>query len=154
LTSKTENIGGIGWAGVWAPGTTFPIQEDFSYMISPDQFKEFCYPHIEDMVDAMEYPFYHLDGVGSLPHLDMLLSIDKLKAIQWQPGAGKDKLNQWYDVIKKIQDGGKSVQLYGKVEEIDDLVKNVGTKGLVIIVTNATNDDAKRLLEKYGYEME
>ncbi|MBN1865031.1 MAG: hypothetical protein JW808_09030, partial [Victivallales bacterium] len=69
----TGNPGGIGWCGIWAPGTTFPIQEDVAYNISPDAFRQFCIPHIRDEVAAMESPFFHLDGVGMIPHLDALL---------------------------------------------------------------------------------
>ena len=41
-----------GWHGIWSPGATTAIQEDFSYMIGSDMFDEFCLPHIRDMVDA------------------------------------------------------------------------------------------------------
>ena len=149
IVSETGNYGSIGWAGVWAPGSTFPIQEDFSYMISNEMFVEFCLPHIINMVEYMEYPFYHLDGVGALNHLDSLLDIDRLKVIQWQPGAGKEKLSQWYDLIKRILVAGKSVQLYGEPEEIDDLVKNVGAQGLLVICRDLLNEQAEKLEEKY-----
>jgi len=150
IISKSGNKGGIGWAGIWAPGTTFPIQEDFSYMISKEMFDEFSLPHIIEMVEAMDYGFYHLDGKGSIIHLDSLLQIEKLRAIQWQPGAGNEKLSQWYDLIRKILNSGKSVQLFGKPEEIDDLIKNVGTRGVMVICGNLSRDEAERLEEKYG----
>lgn len=149
LIAQSGNPGGIGWAGIWAPGTTFPLQEDFSYMISDAMFREFCLPHLLDQMDAMDCPFYHLDGAGALSHLDTLLSIDKLKAIQWVPGAGKERLSQWYDVIRCILEAGKSVQLYGKPEEVDDLVKHVGARGLLITV-DATEEQAQDLVERYN----
>lgn len=150
IIAESGNYGGIGWAGVWAPGTTFPIQEDASYMISPDMFREFCLPHVRDMVDAMEYPFYHLDGVGQIPHLDCLLEIEKIKVIQWQPGAGKERLDQWYDLIRRILAAKKSVQLYAQPDEVDGLVKAVGTRGLLVICPGATHEQAARLMETYG----
>jgi len=150
MHAKSGNRGGIGWAGIWAPGTTFPIQEDFSYMISADMFADFCLPHIRSMVDAMEYPFYHLDGDGCLQHLDFLLQIPKLKAIQWQPGAGKQEISRWYDVIKKILAAKKSVQVYCAAEEIDDLVRNVGTQGVLAIVESASGAEVEQLAQKYA----
>lgn len=149
LIAQSGNPGGIGWAGIWAPGTTFPLQEDFSYMISDAMFREFCLPHLLDQMDAMDCPFYHLDGVGALSHLDTLLSIEKLKVIQWVPGAGKEHLSQWYDVIRRILSAGKSVQVYGQAEEVDDLVKNVGARGILITVT-ATEEQAQRLVARYS----
>ncbi|MEK6794313.1 MAG: hypothetical protein AABZ39_06030 [Spirochaetota bacterium] len=140
--------GGIGWAGVWAPGTTFPVQEDCSYMFSADMFREFCVPHLADIFDAMDYPFYHLDGIGAIVHLDALLEMKDLKAIQWQPGAGKERLHQWYDLIRRIIDAGKACQVYAHADEVDDLVKNVGANGLLVICNCRDESTAHELMEK------
>ncbi|MCJ7735913.1 MAG: hypothetical protein MUQ10_01185, partial [Anaerolineae bacterium] len=150
IIAEGGNAGGVGWAAIWAPGTTFPIQEDCSYMISNEMFRRFCLPHIRTMVDVMDYGFYHLDGIGGLTHLDSLLEIESLKAIQWQPGAGKERLDQWYDVLRHILDQGKSVQVYARPDEIDGLVANVGTRGLLAVIGGATCDEAEMLMEKYG----
>lgn len=150
LLSHTGNRGGIGWAGIWAPGTHFPMQEDFSYMISNRMFKRFVFPHLMDMVDAIEYPLYHLDGVGALSHLETLLSITKLKAIQWVPGAGKESIVQWYPLIQRILSMRKSVQVFAEVAEVDDLVKNVGSRGLLITVRAESVDEAEKLVERYS----
>ncbi|MCU0644597.1 MAG: hypothetical protein MUC94_10080 [bacterium] len=150
IIQKAQNRGSIGWAGIWAPGTTFPIQEDFSYMISPTMFKEFCLPHIWDIIDILDYPFYHLDGGGAIPHLNELLKIEKLKVIQWQPGAGKERLFQWYDLIRHILEKGKSVQVYAQADEVDDLVKKVGARGLLIVCPNISIQEADWLMNRYG----
>jgi hypothetical protein len=151
IIAGTGNYGTIGWAGIWAPGTTFPLQEDFSYMISNEMFRKFCLPHIVDQIEAMDCPFYHLDGIGALCHLDTLLAIEKLKVIQWVPGAGKERLDQWYDVIRRILDAGKSVQVFAEPDEVDPLVKNVGSRGLLITVNGATEQEAQRLAERYAW---
>ena len=147
ILSKTGNFGQIGWAGIWAPGTHFPMQEDFSYMISGAMFRKFVLPHVSDMVDAMEYPLYHLDGIGALPHLPMLLQLSKLRAIQWVPGAGKERIREWYDVIKMILNSGKSVQVFIQADELEDLVTHVGSRGLLATVS-ATVEEAEKLMEE------
>jgi len=149
ILAQSGNHGGIGWAGVWAPGTTFPLQEDISYMMSDEMYRRFCLPHLVDFIDVMDYAFYHLDGIGALKHLDTLLEIDKLKVIQWVPGAGKERLDQWYEIIQRIIEAGKSVQVYAKAEEVDDLVKHVNSRGLLVTV-DATEEQALQLIEKYG----
>jgi len=146
---QTGNDGQIGWAGIWAPGSHFPLQEDFSYMISNEMYREFVLPHLVDMIDVMEFPLYHLDGIGAIPHLDTLLEIDQLKVIQWVPGAGKERLDQWYELLKKILAAKKSIQVFAEADEVDELVKQVGTRGLLITVQNASLEDARRLVEKY-----
>jgi hypothetical protein len=141
------------WANIWAPGSTFPIQEDASYMISNEMFREFCIPHITDIVQSLDYPIYHLDGVGAVNHLDSLLEIDSLRAIQWVPGAGQEQMRRWYDLITHILDANKSVQVLAKfetVEDVDALIENVGPKGLMIFCEDATNQLAETLEEKYS----
>jgi hypothetical protein len=149
IVASSGNPGGIGWAGVWAPGTTFPLQEDASYMISDEMFRTFCLPHLLDQMAAMDCPFYHLDGIGALSHLDTLLGIEALKVIQWVPGAGKERLDQWYEVLRRILGAGKSVQVYAEAGEVGDLVANVGARGLLVTV-RASRTEAEQLIARYG----
>ncbi len=144
-----DNRGYCGWAEIWAPGTTFPIQEDFSYMISVDMFSEFCIPHIADIADTMDFPFYHMDGVTH--HIVPLLDLAMLKVIQWDPGPGKERLSLWYDFFKHILSRKKSIQVYGTAGEIDKLISTVGARGVLVIVSDPTNEEAEMMAEKYGY---
>jgi len=148
IIAESGNPGDIGWAGIWAPGTTFPLQEDSSYMISNEMFRTFCLPHLVDQMAAMDCPFYHLDGIGALNHLGTLLEIEALKVIQWVPGAGKERLDQWYEVIRRILAAGKSVQVYGEADEVEGLVDNVGARGLLITVS-ASRQEAEQLIDRY-----
>jgi hypothetical protein len=147
VIAQSKNPGGIGWVGIWAPGTTFPLQEDFSYMISARMYRRYCLPHIADMIDTKEYGFYHLDGVGAIPHLDALLGLKKLRAIQWVPGAGKEELSQWYELIAHILAAGKSIEVFARPDEVGMLVKALGTRGLLINV-NCTAQEAEWLLDQ------
>jgi hypothetical protein len=141
---------GCSWAGIWAPGTTFPLQEDLTYMISPEMFREFCLPHIIDIAAVLDYPLYHLDGIGAIPHLDAILTVDPIRAIQWVPGAGKEPIAQWYELIKKVIDRGKSIQVFAEPHEIADLTAAVGSNRLLITVTGCTREQAEDLLNTYG----
>jgi hypothetical protein len=74
------------WAPLWTTGRTYMLQSDFCYMISPAMFEHFVLPDLTAICRELDYAFYHLDGKGEIPHLDMLLSIDRLRGIQWIPG--------------------------------------------------------------------
>ena len=151
LIASGGNEGYIGWAGIWAPGSTFPLQEDNSYMVSDAVFHEFYLPHIYDIVEAMDYALWHLDGIASArSHLDTLLSIPRLRAIQWVPDPGREEIREWYDLIRHILSKGKSVEVFASYEEVEDLVANVGTRGLLIGVNNVTHEEVQRLLARYG----
>ncbi len=149
VIAAAGNPGHVGWAGVWAPGTTFPMQEDFSYMISPGMFRRFCLPHIADMVEVLEYPMYHLDGIGAIAHLEALLDVEKLRVIQWVPGAGHERIDQWYGLIRRVLARGKSMQLFARAEEIPELVDAAGTRGLLITVINPTRESVGELIATY-----
>ena len=149
VIAGSGNPGGIGWVGIWAPGSTFPLQEDVAYSISAEMFRTFLVPHIRDQIAAMEYPFFHVDGTGMIPHLDALLEIRELKAIQWQPGAGHERLGQWYGLLRKILGSGKSLQVYAQAQEVESLVRNVGADRLLVIVRDSPRDEVLRLVERY-----
>lgn len=140
-----------GWHGIWAPGASTPIQEDFSYMIGVDMFDEFCLPHIRDMVDAVPYSFYHLDGVQALRHLPSLCAIPGLRAIQWQPGAGHSDIMQWTDEIRYILASGKSCQVYVRAAEVEELIRSVGATGMLLIVSGS-DAELEALADRYGLE--
>ena len=149
LIAKSGNPGGIGWVGIWAPGSTFPLQEDVAYSLSAELFRTFLIPPIRDQIAAMDYPFFHVDGTGMIPHVDALLEIGGLKAIQWQPGAGHERLDQWYGLLRKILASGKALQVYARAEEVEALVRNVGANRLLVIVRDSPRDEVLRLAERY-----
>jgi len=69
------------WAPIWSSGTTYMLQCDFSYMISPAMFERFVMPDLVACCDDLDHAFYHLDGKGEIPHLDLLLSVPRLHGI-------------------------------------------------------------------------
>jgi 5-methyltetrahydrofolate--homocysteine methyltransferase len=135
--------GCVPWAPTWAPGPTYMLQSDFSYMISPKMFKEFVLPDLEACCDHLDYSFYHLDGVGELPHLDRLLSIPNLHGIQWVPGAGKPAPSEWPEVLDRIRSAGKLVQLYITPEQAGKIVRRHGGKGFYLQLDSANVTDAR-----------
>lgn len=149
IIREAGNPGEVGWPGVWSPGTSFPLQEDVAYNLPPDIFREYFLPALRERVAAMECPFFHLDGIGSIPHLPALLEIEELPVIQWVPGAGKERLDQWYDLIREILQAGRRVQLFGMAEEVAPLVEAVGPEGLYIRILDATDANMEKLLAEF-----
>lgn len=139
------------WTGIWAPGTTFPIQEDISYMISGEMFREFSLPYIERQTQCMEYPMYHLDGKGQISFVDDIASLSRMRAVQWLPGAGNWGIRQWLDLIKHIKSLGTAVQVFAhSMEEIELLINEVGTKGLLVTVEFDNEQENDKFIEKYS----
>jgi hypothetical protein len=74
---------------IWGPGKTAKLQCDYSAMISPAMFREFVQPYLREQCRRLDYSVFHLDGPPCLQHLEPLMEINELQAIQWQPGAGQ-----------------------------------------------------------------
>ena len=118
---------------IWAPGKTYTVQCDFSTMISPQQFKDFVVPELEAQNEYLEYMVWHLDGPDEIKHLDILLDLPFIKAIQWVPGAGQPTARAWIDMLEKIQSKKKSVYCYSYNEgETDFLIDNLCPQGLFV----------------------
>lgn len=84
---------------------------DFSCMISNEMFCEFFLPGLIDECRFYDRSIYHLDGPGALRHLDTILDIPELDAVQWVCGAGNEGYHRWVNVYQKIQRKKKSLML-------------------------------------------
>jgi 5-methyltetrahydrofolate--homocysteine methyltransferase len=151
---KNKNRGYTSWTPLLSQETYYMLQCDFCYMISPEMFEEFVKPELAASCRKMSRPFYHLDGTGELPHLDHLCSIPELRGIQWIPGAGAPPAVEWPDVLKKIVDSGKKLQIFfTEPEEIDRIVECIGNPEAVAFIGSVNPENEEKLiniLEKYG----
>ncbi|MBN1261697.1 MAG: hypothetical protein JXB35_13560 [Anaerolineae bacterium] len=126
---------GVGcWGPCWSPERGYMLQSDFAYMISPKMFERWVMPDLEACCAAMDYGFYHMDGKGQIPHLEHLLSLDRLRGIQWQPGDGAPMAEGWLELLKRIRDGGKLCQVYVTREGARAIQKELGGKGFLFVI--------------------
>jgi hypothetical protein len=101
----------------WTPALSmdrwYPVSCDFICMISEPMFRQSILPSIEREIAYMPHSIFHLDGPGALKHLNTLLELDNLTAIQWVYGAGAGPAERWIDVYRRVQDAGKQLQVTG-----------------------------------------
>jgi hypothetical protein len=127
------------------------VQCDASAMFSPAMFERFVVPALTAQCDWLDYSIFHLDGHQCLCHLDHLLSIESLNAIEWTPdptvpGGGSP---EWYPLYRRILDAGKSVQAIGvRPNEVIPLLDAVGGPGMYINFGGADRDTVERLAEQ------
>ncbi len=148
--------GTTNWTTGWSRKRFLCIgQNDFSCMISPDMFEEFCLQDTLETINSVDHSLYHLDGPAAIRHVPRLLEIEKLDCIQWIHGAGQPSAAHWLDLLKQIQDAGKSVQvLYGpahgddadKVEDLKILCRELDPNRLFFWATAASVDEAQALM--------
>lgn len=151
--SKPCNDGGcpIPWMQIWAPGPCYQMSCDFSTALSPSLFREFIVPELVDYMTVNEYSIYHWDGPDELKHLDALLELNQLKAIQWTPGAGNEPTShdRWLPYFKRIQDAGKCLLLpCAEAWEVEKLLANLSSRGLHISCWAESESAATELVSK------
>lgn len=129
---------------LWSSEEATDLQSDFSSLISPDMFAEFVLPLIKEQVDAFPRTCFHLDGPDMVRHLDFLVEIDGLNAIQWVQGAGAGPVTGWMDVMHRIQDGGKALYVYCTPEDVPTLLGELDHKGLMMVVSETLPLDEAR----------
>ena len=122
------------WAPLLSPGRGYKHQCDFSYMISPRMFERFVLPDLVACFEQLDHAFYHMDGKGQIPHLDMLLLLESLDGIQWIPGASKPGPSKWLPLLKRIRDAGKLCQLSVSEEEALTIVRELGGRGFAFSI--------------------
>jgi hypothetical protein len=134
---------------LWAPGKLAKLQSDISIMMSPGGFRQFVQPYIREQCRFLDYSLYHLDGVGAIRHLDALLEIEELNAIQWTPGVGQPQGGDpcWYDLYRRIRAGGKAIMAsLVEVDELQPLLDAVGPAGVHLLMHFETEHDIDRAL--------
>lgn len=140
---------------IWGPGKVAKLQSDISIMISPKDFRRFVQPYIREQCQKIDYTLYHLDGVDAIRHLDALLEIPELNAIQWTPGYGQPQGGDpcWYELYRRILAGGKAIMpCWVELNELAPLLDAVGTNGLNILMHFKTEHDidaALAIADKY-----
>ncbi|MGD0003284.1 MAG: hypothetical protein ABSE06_03530 [Anaerolineaceae bacterium] len=105
------NPGYSDWGAIYSDRPAYMLQSDFSYMIGPKMFQRFALPELQATCQRLGRSFYHLDGVGQIPHLPYLLGIEALDGVQWVPGDGKPDCSNWPEVYRPIRRAGKLTQV-------------------------------------------
>ncbi len=136
-------------------GKVCKVQCDFAAMMSPDQFAEFYVPYVSRQIEGLDRSLYHLDGPDCIRHLDLLLGIEKLNAIQWVPGAGNPAADEevWFPLYRRILDGGKGLHIAIRPERVAPIVRRFGARGLYLLTHAPSGAEAVELVaaaEKAG----
>jgi hypothetical protein len=142
----------INWMGIPSRGKMHVPSCDFTAMVSTATFREFYFPSLQAEVRHMTHNIFHVDGKGMLPHLDCILSVPQVQAIQWVQGVGDDlPILQWLPVIKKIQAAGKGVLVDLQLSELEPFIAAMKPDGLYICIAadEKIQPDILKRLEKW-----
>jgi hypothetical protein len=128
---KAQGSMACSWMGsLFGEGKFYIPSNDFSCMVSKKMFDEVFLEGITAECKFYDQSIYHLDGPGALRHLDSLLDIKELDAVQWVCGAGNEGYSRWVSVYQRIQRAGKGVALYINVDELPMVFETLKPQGV------------------------
>lgn len=135
-----------GWLPTWGAGRCNVIQCDFIALISPAMFEKHFLHELALQAQWLDRTIYHLDGPDCIRHVDMLMTIPQIRAIQWVPGAGAPPMPYWMPLLKRIQAAGRGLHLLTEPEHVETLLRELSPKGLMVQTSVASEAEAKELV--------
>ena len=141
---------------IWGPGRTVKLQCDFSAMMSPEDFRKYIQPSLRSQSENVDHVLYHLDGPAAIKHMDALMEIEGIDALQWTSGdAGPDgTLPDWDVIYYKAIAAGKSIWVKVYSGEFEDWIRNVdrivnkyGSHSLFLLFPEMSMEQAAYLLD-------
>lgn len=140
---------------IFGSGKTQKLQCDFSAMLSPDYFKNFVLDSLHQATKNIDHVLYHLDGPDAIKHMDDLMTVEGIDALQWTSGDhGPDgTLEEWDVIYDKARRAGKSLWVKVYSGDFDDWIKNTdrivqkyGSKGLFLYFDDMPLEQAEKLM--------
>ena len=141
---------------IWGPGRTVKLQCDFSAMMSPEDFRKYIQSSLRSQSENVDHVLYHLDGPAAIKHMDALMEIEGIDALQWTSGdAGPDgTLPDWDVIYDKAIAAGKSIWVKVYSGEFEDWIRNVdrivnkyGSHSLFLLFPEMSMEQAAYLLD-------
>ena len=149
-----SNPGSSAWMGIWSPLKWYPLQCDLAAMLSPGKFDDLVLPYLKEQCQWLDHALYHLDGPGQLCHLNSLLAVDELRAIQWVPGAGEELQGnhcgseKWFSLYEKILGAGKGLVLSLPPAFVEPVTRKLRSSKVLFQTIASGQTEADALLER------
>ena len=145
-----HGAGLIHWLGLWSNQPYMIPACDFNFMIGPREFEAVCLPDIARQAATVGRAVFHLDGPGAARHIDALLELPELHAIQFTPGAGTPSALAWVEMFRKIQQRGKSLRVFCPADEVLRLRDQLRPEGLAVFTDARTPLELNQLFTQFG----
>jgi hypothetical protein len=143
----------VSWMGIPSFGRMHIPSCDFSNLISPAMFREYGLPILQREVRTMTHNIFHVDGKRVARHLDAILSVPEVHAIQWVQGVGDDQpIMQWVPFITRVQARGVPLIVDLDKVELDEFMAAVPATGIFLwIATDGQEEEIAiiRRLERW-----
>lgn len=129
------------WCNYLHSGPAYVPSCDFWCLVSREIGQDLIRPTIELEMSPLERSIFHLDGPQALHHLDLVLDLPKLNAVQWVFGAGHGPAQRWLHIYRQIRAAGKAIQVIAEdAEDALTVLEEIGPEGMWITVSQPFAD--------------
>jgi len=156
IVRHPDNVQSFTAFQVMGYGRIAKVQCDFNALMSPKQFRRFSQPALRAQCAKLDHSVFHLDGPDAIKHVDALMEIDELDALQWTCGAGQpdSRSPRWYPIYDRVKDAKKALHLgiyEGKFDDwicaCDSLVDRYGVKGMYFLLPQMSEEEGEKFIE-------
>ncbi|MFW6059047.1 MAG: hypothetical protein ACODAQ_02630 [Phycisphaeraceae bacterium] len=128
------------WCPLYHEGPCYLPSCDFWCMVGSETARDLILPDVRVEMASLERSLFHLDGPDALRHLDLLLAMPQLDAVQWVYGAGAGPATRWTHVYRRILAAGKAVQVIAAPQDGLALLEALGPKGVWLTIDEPFDD--------------
>jgi len=141
---EQAGMGSTCWTAFYHHGIAYVPSCDFWCLVSREVVEELILPTVQREMQAMDRTIFHLDGPDALRHLDFLLEMPDLNAVQWVYGAGNGPAANWIETYKRILDAGKSIQVMAETpQDALTCLEALGPKGVWCTIDQPMTNEAE-----------
>ena len=133
--------------GFYSPVGAATLQCDFSCMMSPRMFRRWVLPALEEEAETVHRVCYHWDGPGAVVHTDDLVASRGLHTLSYVPGDNRGSHIDYLPLMKRVQAGGKAVQVWGTPEQIKLMHRELRPEKVVYCCGAASQSEAEELAD-------
>ena len=155
FSSVRDSQGGmVNTYKIYAPGKTYNMRSDFSYMIDPDLFRSLVLPYMVEESNSAEYIIFHTHTEDAeknrekrLKYLDVILDIPRIHAVEWS--CGGQSLETRITGMRRIIEKGKMVIAQAAASDVLEISKLLGkndAQRVMFITYTANENDAQDLI--------
>lgn len=139
----------VSWMGIPSYGRMHIPSCDYSSLISPALFMEFGMPVLQSEVKTMSHNIFHVDGKGVAKHLDLILSVPEVDALQWVQGVGDHyPIMQWVPFIKEVQCKKIPIIVDLQPSELISFIDAMNPHGLFLWLATESEEEELAILDK------
>lgn len=140
----------VSWMGIPSFGRMHIPSCDFSALISRDFFNEFGLPILQRETKTMTHNIFHVDGKGVANHIESILSVPEVHALQWVQGVGDDyPIFQWIPFIKILQARDIPLIIDLSAADVAEFIELMDPRGLFLWVGTDSEREEIEMLELF-----